>query len=127
MNAMPEPLTRQERCKIYSQAIDHYGRDSRLDKVKEECVELVNAIIHYQDGRGTIEDVLEELAGVRITTHQLIEIERTRQPGKYKIALESQARKLHASMGGVDEERVEALANCPWLKCKVVSPWSMDK
>lgn len=125
MNATLDPLTRQQRHKIYRQAIDHYGRASRIRKVREECVELADAINHFLDGACTIDEVLEELAGVRITTHMLIDVFRTQYPGEYKAAMDAQARKLQASMGGVNEVRVDTLANGKWSG--VNNPWSMEK
>lgn len=50
-----------------AKAIDCYGIVFNLDKVIEECAELIVALQHYKNGReGSLEEVLEEMVDVHI-------------------------------------------------------------
>ena len=94
-------MTEQEKVKlkrdIYSIA-DHYGTLGQLNKTKEECQELIEAIIGYligQDGRAHI---AEEIADVKIMLTQLeyllhseYEVE-----GKMKKKVDRQLKRIEA-------------------------------
>ena len=67
---MTEPEKAKLKRDIYFIA-DHYGTLGQLNKTKEECQELIEAIIGYligQDGRAHI---AEEIADVRVMLMQL--------------------------------------------------------
>lgn len=51
--------------------IQHYGRKSQEEIAIEECSELVKAIIKLRRGKGTVEELVDELADVQIMTDQL--------------------------------------------------------
>lgn len=55
---------------IYRRAIDMYGSESQMAKAKEECVEFVLAMLHYEQGRQNVGAVIDELADVIITSQQ---------------------------------------------------------
>ncbi len=50
---------------------DHYGLDSQLSMMQEECAELIQAISKYRR-TGDVQGVYEELADVHIMFDQLI-------------------------------------------------------
>jgi hypothetical protein len=56
---------------ICSEAIKHFGADKQKDKCIEECAELINALIKHRDGRCSDDDVITEIADVRIMVEQM--------------------------------------------------------
>lgn len=44
--------------------VDYYGEDAQLEKLKEEAIELAHAIQRYQAGKGTMDEVKDEIADV---------------------------------------------------------------
>lgn len=58
------------KCKDYEpillEAINTYGEESQLRMLQEECAELIVAVNHYLRGRIKAEDLVEEMADVRI-------------------------------------------------------------
>jgi NTP pyrophosphatase (non-canonical NTP hydrolase) len=59
------PLAIQEFI-LLKKAIDKYGEADQLNLLQEECGEVIVAINHYRRNRVSWEDVLEEMADVRI-------------------------------------------------------------
>ena len=49
---------------------DHYGLDSQLDMLQEECVELIQAVSKYK--RNGSCEIVEEMADVFIMLNQVI-------------------------------------------------------
>lgn len=52
------------------QIADHYGLDSQLDMLQEECAELIQAVNKYKRTRTTA--IVEEMADVFIMLDQII-------------------------------------------------------
>ena len=55
---------------IYRRAIRIYGASYQMFKLREECIELLLAMTHYEDSRGQLDKVIEEVADVLITAEQ---------------------------------------------------------
>lgn len=55
---------------ILDRAIKQYGVEAQLDMLVEECSELILAIQHMKRKRCGWEEVVEEIADVRIMTSQ---------------------------------------------------------
>lgn len=56
---------------LMGDAIQRWGLDLQVDLAVEECSELITALQHNKRGRGTIADVVEEIADVKIMVAQL--------------------------------------------------------
>lgn len=56
---------------ILAKAIEKWGEEAQQRQVIEECGELIVAINHYQRGKGTVEDVITEIADVSIMCEQM--------------------------------------------------------
>lgn len=56
---------------ICSVAIKHFGADKQKDKCIEECAELIDALIKHRNGRCSDDDVISEIADVRIMVEQM--------------------------------------------------------
>lgn len=65
-------MTDQKR-KLLTRAIESYGPDAQAEKALEELGELISALARMRSGdpRGTLEQVAEEIADVRIMIAQL--------------------------------------------------------
>lgn len=48
----------------YEKVINHFGAIAQLEKLKEECLELVEAIDRQREGKDTLRSVLDEAADV---------------------------------------------------------------
>jgi len=62
---------------IYRDALEIFGKSSRLSITQEECGELIQAISKiFREGNteNNVKKLLEEIADVRIMTDQLIKI-----------------------------------------------------
>lgn len=57
--------------KICKQAVETFGRDHQTRKALEEMGELIVALMQYSDARVSPEDVMTEIADVRIMMEQL--------------------------------------------------------
>lgn len=57
--------------KIMQSAVSTFGERSQVNMFFEEAAELQNAICKYYRGRGTIENIAEEIADVQIMLEQL--------------------------------------------------------
>lgn len=52
---------------------DHYGMESQIDILQEECAELVQAVSKYKrGGDNPISKILEEMADVSIMIEQIL-------------------------------------------------------
>jgi hypothetical protein len=51
--------------------IDHYGEEHQLNKVVEELNELLEALNNWRNKRATGNDVIDEIADVKIMMNQL--------------------------------------------------------
>lgn len=60
-----------ERQEIYKQAIAQYGVEPQRKMAIEEMAELTNALMKFDRGRNTVEDIVEEIADVTIMMQQL--------------------------------------------------------
>lgn len=56
---------------ILAKAIEKWGEEAQQRQVIEECGELIVAINHYRRGKGTVEDVITEIADVSIMCEQM--------------------------------------------------------
>lgn len=62
---------------LLEKAIEHFGEESQMNMVQEECSELIQAISKYRraadikDLRNSRENILEEVADVEIMLDQL--------------------------------------------------------
>lgn len=60
----------EEQHRVMERAILHFGLEYHFNKVKEECAELIVAISHFQDGKCTLEELIDEVADVFIISNQ---------------------------------------------------------
>lgn len=56
---------------IYRQAIAQYGVEPQCKMAIEEMAELTNALMKFDRGRNTVEDIIDEIADVKIMMSQL--------------------------------------------------------
>ena len=56
---------------IYKLAIAKYGVEPQRKMAIEEMAELVNALMKFDRGRNTVDDIIEEIADVTIMMSQL--------------------------------------------------------
>ena len=56
---------------IYSKALKHFGREKQLDKVQEETLELSLAVMQYRNNKATAEEVITEIADVKIVLNYI--------------------------------------------------------
>ena len=61
-------MTQEE---IYKQAIAQYGVEPQRKMAIEEMAELTNALMKFDRGRNTVDDIIEEIADVTIMMSQL--------------------------------------------------------
>lgn len=52
--------------------IETHSKAEQERKTIEECLELAEALIHYQDNKVSLSNVIEEIADVRIMCEQLM-------------------------------------------------------
>ena len=55
----------------FERAVDVWGIDAQADMAEEECAELILASKHYARGKIESDELIEELADVRIMYEQL--------------------------------------------------------
>jgi NTP pyrophosphatase (non-canonical NTP hydrolase) len=71
---MPDDLFDEQDRETFREAVDTWGIEAQGRQVQEECAELIVAVNHWSRGEpGAIDDVLEELADVRLMLEQLTE------------------------------------------------------
>ena len=56
---------------IYEQAVHKFGADHQILKAVEELNELATALMHYREGKATINQVQDEIVDVSIILNQL--------------------------------------------------------
>lgn len=67
-----------ERCECadeedpFKKIADHYGLESQLDMLQEECAELIQAVSKYRRAKCTDDHLAEEIADVHIMTCQIV-------------------------------------------------------
>lgn len=61
----------KEQEEICVQAIGTYGKDAQIEMCIEGCAVLVNALCKFRRGRNTRQDVVTEIADVRIMCEQM--------------------------------------------------------
>lgn len=76
---------------LHERTVAHYGAHAQIEKVIEECGELVVAIQHHRLGRITDEDLALEMADVEIT---LRSARLVIGPDLYDAAVASKLRRL---------------------------------
>ena len=64
-------MSEKEFDEIIRRAITTYGKDAQIQMLFEEMAELQNAICKLSRGRGTVNDVCEEIADVSIMCIQM--------------------------------------------------------
>ena len=64
-------MEKQERIKLYNDAINKWGEDAQVNMMYEECGELITAISQFKRGRTSHHDVMTELADVSIMVEQI--------------------------------------------------------
>ena len=78
--------TPEQRQRIERAALETWGYPTQVLKLMEECGELLAVVGHYIWARATKEDVLAEIADVRIVLDQLmLMIEKTPEELEEKI------------------------------------------
>ena len=60
-----------EKQEVYKQAIAQYGVEPQRKMAIEEMAELTNALMKFDRGRNTVDDIIEEIADVTIMMRQL--------------------------------------------------------
>lgn len=56
---------------IYQEAVNKFGADHQILKAVEELNELATALMHYREGKATINQVQDEIIDVSIILNQL--------------------------------------------------------
>ena len=64
-------MEKEQECKIYSDAIELFGKLSQKIMVIEEMSELTKELCKELRDRGNVEDIADELADVEITLAQI--------------------------------------------------------
>ena len=64
-------MDKNDRIKVYEDAISTYGIESQFNMVYEEVGELLTAMARFRRGRSTSQDILTELADVSIMVEQI--------------------------------------------------------
>ena len=67
---MSDPFDKQDR-ETLERAVGTWGIDAQADMAEEECAELIVASKHYARGKIDAEELIDELADVRIMCEQL--------------------------------------------------------
>ena len=56
---------------LYQSAIDKWGVAAQTDQAIEELSELITCLLHYRRGKCQLEQVIDEIADVKIVLGQL--------------------------------------------------------
>ena len=64
-------MDKNERFKLYKEAVDKWGEESQINMLNEECGELIAAVAQFRRGRTSHHDVMTELADVFIMVEQI--------------------------------------------------------
>lgn len=65
-------MTDKEANAIMARALKHYGVQNQIKKTFEECAELIDAVLKWEDGRATEDQVISEAVDVYIMVSQMI-------------------------------------------------------
>lgn len=57
----------------FSEAVETWGIDAQVDMAEEEAAEFIVASKHYARGKADLDEVIDELADLRIMSEQLTE------------------------------------------------------
>ena len=87
---------------IYKEALDKWGTDAQIDSTIDELAELIVKLRHWKRNKCLRNDVLEEIAGVEITTEQMKLVFDPENKDYSKIKAE-QMRKLKRHMDKKEE------------------------
>lgn len=63
----------EEDLATFQEAVDTWGIDAQVDMAEEEAAEFIVASKHVGRGRSDLDDVIDELADLRIMQEQLTE------------------------------------------------------
>ena len=61
---------KEEALKIYN----NYGYKNQLKKLSEEVYEFIEAVIEFENGKGSIEHVIEEMGDIETILYQFKEV-----------------------------------------------------
>ena len=64
-------MDKNERFKLYKEAVDKWGEEAQINMLNEECGELITAVAQFRRGRTSHHDVMTELADVFIMVEQI--------------------------------------------------------
>ena len=64
-------MQKEDRIKIYKEAIAKWGEEAQVNMLNEECGELITAVAQFRRGRTSHHDVMTELADVSIMIEQI--------------------------------------------------------
>lgn len=67
---MSDPFTDEDK-QTFNEAIRTWGIDAQAQMAEEEAAEFIVASKHHSRGKASIEDVIDELADIRIMYEQL--------------------------------------------------------
>jgi NTP pyrophosphatase (non-canonical NTP hydrolase) len=56
---------------VYQATLNKWGEEAQFDQMIEECAELIAALKHYKRGRISKDEVINELADVKLMVGQL--------------------------------------------------------
>lgn len=56
---------------VYQASLEKWGAEGQYDQAMEECAELITALLHFRRGKATAQEVVAELADVRLMLGQL--------------------------------------------------------
>lgn len=93
-------MEKENRLKLYKEAVELWGVNAQVDMVFEECGELVAVLAKDRRGRAEVQDILTELADVSIMCEQIgallgyedFEAEKERKLERLKKRLEESKR-----------------------------------
>lgn len=105
--------------RIFSAAIELYGKDAQIHLAKEECAELIVELSHYQRGKNSKQRVIEEIADVAIMLDQLATILGPEAPVLVFQAILRKVSRLERRIlqkqyeDTLKEEKEASCCNCP--------------
>ncbi len=87
---------------VAAAALNHFGADRQLNKVAEECAELIQALCRYRDepSESATDNLGEELADVVIMTRQLYLYIQKHAPGLIERKLGEKLSRLERLVSG---------------------------
>lgn len=64
-------LSEEEYRETLERAVEKWGIEAQADMAEEECAEFIAASKHHRRGKVPVEEVIDELADIRIMYEQL--------------------------------------------------------